>query len=216
MDQLRPCSDCKRMLPASTEFFSRNRRRKDGLVLYCKRCAADRWQVHYRINREQLIARATESTKRRRECPEVRAAERQYARQRKRKVLADPVARAAHRKRAADWVKAHPERAKSFKHAQPALRAYRAAMRLVAVKRATPVWADREAIKAIYVEAARMTLKTGVPHQVDHIVPIAGRNVCGLHVPANLRVITADANRLKSNTLIEDLALAPLPPFPAT
>lgn len=55
--------------------------------------------------------------------------------------------------------------------------------------RATPDWADMQAIKAMYKDARRLTRETGELHVVDHIVPKMGKTVCGLHVPANLRVI---------------------------
>lgn len=64
---------------------------------------------------------------------------------------------------------------------------------------AMPSWADREAIAAIYVEAQRLTRETGIPHEVDHIEPLLGKNASGLHVHYNLRVITRTENRRKSN-----------------
>lgn len=51
--------------------------------------------------------------------------------------------------------------------------------------------------------AERLTRETGIPHQVDHIVPLQSKIVCGLHVEHNLRVITATENARKKNKLVE-------------
>ncbi len=67
---------------------------------------------------------------------------------------------------------------------------------------ATPKWLTKEQLKEmqdLYVEAARLTKETGIPHEVDHEEPLQGKNVCGLHVPWNLRVVPRTENRKKSN-----------------
>lgn len=51
--------------------------------------------------------------------------------------------------------------------------------------------------------ARELSASTGISHHVDHIIPINGENVSGLHVWNNLRVITAIENQRKSNKLVE-------------
>ncbi|MCK0507928.1 hypothetical protein [Aromatoleum anaerobium] len=64
---------------------------------------------------------------------------------------------------------------------------------------ATPRWANREKVEAIYRERERIIAETGTPHDVDHIVPIVHTHVCGLHCEFNLRIISSFDNRSKSN-----------------
>ena len=70
---------------------------------------------------------------------------------------------------------------------------------------ACPAWADLEQIQSFYTEAARLTEVSGVKHHVDHIVPLQNKSVCGLHVPANLRVVPYYENLQKHNKLDESL-----------
>jgi hypothetical protein len=64
---------------------------------------------------------------------------------------------------------------------------------------ATPTWADRELIKELYALAQKLTAQTGIPHEVDHVIPLQGKTVSGFHVENNLQVIPATENRRKSN-----------------
>ena len=60
-------------------------------------------------------------------------------------------------------------------------------------------WASKEEIAAIYAEAAYLTRMTGRLHVVDHIIPLKGRLVSGLHLESNLQIIDRLANAKKSN-----------------
>ena len=67
----------------------------------------------------------------------------------------------------------------------------------------TPVWlrsVDLKHIEEIYNIARRLTEETGTLYHVDHIIPLRGKIVSGLHVPTNLRVIKAADNIKKNNS----------------
>jgi 5-methylcytosine-specific restriction endonuclease McrA len=76
-------------------------------------------------------------------------------------------------------------------------------------KRATkllrmPVWSDKEQIKRIYEVALRKSNIEGRKYHVDHIIPLRGKLVSGLHIPSNLQVILESENLAKSNQFIQE------------
>lgn len=79
-------------------------------------------------------------------------------------------------------------------------------MRKWRAKRATPAWLDEaqlDAMRQMHRRARELTEATSIPHDVDHIVPLRGRNVSGLNVPWNLRILTQEDNRRKQATMPE-------------
>lgn len=80
------------------------------------------------------------------------------------------------------------------------------AKRFAAKLQATPSWADFDAIREVYKEAARISRATGIKHHVDHFYPLQGELVCGLHVAANLQILPAVENIRKHNRMPEELA----------
>lgn len=83
--------------------------------------------------------------------------------------------------------------------------AYQALAR-AARRNAVPKWIDEELKKKIqdfYIEARLKTRDSGIKYEVDHIVPLVNNEVCGLHVPCNLRVVTQYENRSKQNKFKE-------------
>lgn len=105
--------------------------------------------------------------------------------------------RASHNKAKRQWAIANPDKVAAWNAA-------RRAQQL----RAIPTWstpAMRAQIRAKYRRASYLTKATGVPHAVDHIVPLLHPRVCGLHVPWNLRVITKQENIEKLNRLLPNV-----------
>jgi hypothetical protein len=123
--------------------------------------------------------------------------------------------REANKENILDYWKQHYEsnkeritgRHRKYRKENPAKTAYLTAKRRATKLQATPNWLtlqERQQIKDIYKEAHVMKLAEGKDYHVDHIVPLQGQNVCGLHVPWNLQILEASENRTKSNKLLED------------
>lgn len=157
--------------------FNKNKTMKDGLEPWCRECRSEARKKNYKNNRETQLA----WNKERNEKPEVKEHRRKYREQNKEKL----------KLQAAAWRKAN----RSKKNAEWALYCLSKLQR-------TPKWLTEEQLQQIKVEyelAAWCTKVMGGPYHVDHILPIRGKNVSGLHVPWNLQVIRGAENMSKGN-----------------
>ena len=78
-----------------------------------------------------------------------------------------------------------------------------AALRRAAKLQRIPAWLTdkhRKEIAVIYKQAVQITARTGIAHHVDHILPLRGKDISGLHVPSNLQILTETENLSKGNT----------------
>jgi hypothetical protein len=77
-------------------------------------------------------------------------------------------------------------------------------MRNKAIKRATLSTLTNKDFYGLYRACNEISKATGVEHHVDHYYPIKGKVICGLNVPWNMQVITAEENKAKNNKMPED------------
>lgn len=203
---MKVCSKCA-TAKAKSEFKPR-KSSSDGLHQWCAGCLAAYYREYekrnakrkallrrdrYELNRPQILAARAEYYK-----DNVAAIKCRRSEYRKSNMERLRDAQLVWRKNNVDylrlakmkWAKANPGAVRSIR-----------ARRRAAELKATPSWASRAEIEKIYSEAARIQAETGIAHHVDHIVPLQGELVNGLHVPWNLRIITATENISKGNRL---------------
>jgi hypothetical protein len=104
------------------------------------------------------------------------------------------------------WAKANPEKvkAKTLRHIKKHPEAYTARSVASVARRAkrVPQWLtldDRWMMQEAYKLAKLRTQMFGFVWEVDHIIPLRGELVSGLHVPTNLQVLPKTENRNKRN-----------------
>lgn len=138
-------------------------------------------------------ARKVEFDRLRNQREEARAARRKNQNRRYREVLKnDPEHVAKGRTRNALWARQNKDRVNA-----------KNAKRRSAKLQAVPPWVDEQAqdeMRIMYAVAQRVSKETGVPHEIDHMVPLKGESVCGLHTPDNLQIRPRAVNRAKHNT----------------
>jgi hypothetical protein len=167
------CSKCKEYKEAS-HFYS-DKRAKSGLRCDCIACGKK--AVEDNRHRVQLRRAAYRSENR----ELLRQKQKEYALRNREEVL--------RKKR---------EYKKNNRHMYIKDSAKRRASKL----KATPSWLTEDhlkEIKEIYKDAQEIRWLNEEPLHVDHIVPLQGKNVSGLHVPWNLQILTASVNLKKGN-----------------
>lgn len=99
----------------------------------------------------------------------------------------------------------HNARAASWRRKNPALVNHYSRRAVAAKMMAIPGWANDFLIEEAYHLSRLRSISTGIRWEVDHIVPLQSKLVCGLHVENNLRVIPMTMNRRKSNVVWPDM-----------
>lgn len=95
-----------------------------------------------------------------------------------------------------DWVK---EYNKNYVQNNPEIIAQSRRLREHSIRQQTPSWANKDEIKSFYALAKSLTLETNILHTVDHVIPLQGKIVSGLHVENNLQILTKSENSKKRN-----------------
>jgi hypothetical protein len=181
VDGKKQCSKCNKF--KFLEDFHKANDRLTGVVSACKDCCKD----YYEENSDKIIKRNTEY---RENNPE--KAQESYEKHYEKNAN-------KYLENAKRWSSENPEKRKEiekrYSKRNPGAKAARTASYRARKKQAQPNWLTEkqlEQIKQIYIDRP-------AGHHVDHIVPIAGDNVCGLHVPWNLAYLPEYQNESKGN-----------------
>jgi hypothetical protein len=174
---MKTCTHCKQEKPF--EAFYTSLTNKSGYTSWCKVCESERNKAKNQANRERRLAKAKEWRNSNKDKQTLAIQTWREANKEHYKNYFVEYAKANRGKLNAKWMQ-----------------------RDAAKKCRTPSWLDSQMKQQIEVEyslAAWCTEVMNEPYHVDHIVPLQGKTVSGLHVPWNLQVLTAKLNQQKSN-----------------
>ena len=93
----------------------------------------------------------------------------------------------------------HQRKNKRWMQENACIQASRVAKRHAKKIQQTPKWANENLIQDWYRMSDLLSKQTGVKYHVDHIVPLQGNTVSGLHVEYNLQLLKSKENIRKSN-----------------
>jgi len=191
------CTKC--LLSLDLYQFSKAVTNLDGLRNWCRSCCKQYKKIHY----QDLANKVT----RREGCKKWKKANPEKVRASWKR--SDPTKR---REAARRWRETNRELARERKNRSvkknPGLYNYICALRHAKKLQATPKWLTKEdfiKIKAIYQECARLNKIHGArSYHVDHIHPLRGESISGLHCPLNLQILTAEENHKKGNKFLDN------------
>ena len=196
------CTKCKQ--EKSVDLFYKRSDRLNQYASHCKACKRAHDNAHnqkpeiklahnqYHKNRRQnleIIAKEKLYKYEYHRLPEVQ--ERKKLQQRVRRL--NPSVLAKERNRDSVYAKLNPH-----------LYAAKTRQRKAAKLQRTPSWLSAEQIHTIeqfYWEAAEISKLVGEVYTVDHIVPLQGKIVSGLHVPWNLQIMSRSENSRQGNRI---------------
>ena len=142
---------------------------------------------YYEENRERIAERCSQYNGKNSE--RIAAQKRQYYEANREQIVAQKRQyNEANREKRSEWRRQNPEKG-----------AANCAKRKAAKLNRTPAWSDLEHIKLFYEARQAISEATGKEYHVDHMIPLRGKTVSGLHVPGNLQIIPAERNMSKKN-----------------
>ena len=191
------CNKCGIEKPLNQ--FGKNCRRKNNVRLSCKECNVQMVMKKYKENPQAFCEktgqwRRNNPEKHRRYSVAYIAQNREKLNELRRQYRLRNIER--ERKKDAEYLTKN--RAKIYA---------KNARRRAAEKKATPNWLSfihKAQIEEFYEIALAKNIQTGIEHAVDHIVPLRGKTIHGLHVPWNLQILTKAENSRKYNKLLID------------